>query len=87
MSGLNRGKFDIIADILREIESEAERTRVQTEVGIPTNRCKAYLQKLENHGLAEKEKQPTSLWKITDKGRQFLEEYKSVRKIIPRNNS
>ena len=74
-----RDKLKIYGDLLSVLndESKNERiilTRVQVRINAPFDRLKKYITDLSDLGLIEDE---TSL-KLTDKGRQFLREYKMV---------
>jgi predicted transcriptional regulator len=74
-----RDKMKIYGDLLSALcsESDAERivlTQVQLKIKVPFDRLKTYIKDLVNLGLVQDE---TSL-KLTQKGVQYLREYKRV---------
>jgi len=69
----------IYRDILSVVHSEAKRgqvvlTRIQLKTNVPFDRLKVYLLELRELGLIQDEPSP----KLTEKGKQYLTEYKTV---------
>jgi len=74
-----RDKLKIYGDLLSALNSEVSvdkimLTRVQAKINVPFDRLKTYISNLQELGLIEDE---TSL-KLTEKGKQYLEEYEKV---------
>jgi len=74
-----RDKLKIYGDLLSALHSEVSvnkimLTRVQAKINVPFDRLKTYISNLQELGLIEDE---TSL-KLTEKGKQYLEEYEKV---------
>jgi len=80
-----RARPQIFAEILKAITEEAETngevkiTRIQSRVYVPFDRFKEYLAEMRKMGLIEE-----SSLKITEKGRSYLEHYKSVKDFLVR---
>ena len=80
-----RDKLKIYGDLLLSLqaESNAEKivlTRVQFRIGVPYDRLKMYIANLVDLGMIQDE---TSL-KLTEKGKQYLEEYENVLDFMKR---
>jgi predicted transcriptional regulator len=78
MIKLRREKLKIYGDLLTVLNEEAKQekivlTRVQAKVNVPFDRLKKYLSELASVGLIEED----SL-KLTQKGKQFLDEYEKM---------
>jgi len=74
-----RDKLKIYGDLLSVLHSESGvkkivLIRVQAKVNVPFDRLKTYIAELVDLGLIQDE---TSL-RLTDKGKQYIEEYDSV---------
>ncbi len=74
-----RDKLKIYGDLLSVLNSEGDTekivlTRIQTRINVPFDRLKNYILELSELGLIQDEK---SL-KLTEKGKQFLREYKRI---------
>ncbi len=73
-----RDRLKIYGDLLSILnEPTTEKivlTRVQLRINVPFDRLKNYISELKELGLIQDE---TSL-KLTDKGKQYLKEYKTV---------
>ena len=55
-------------------------TRIQVKINVPFDRLKNYLSELNDLGLIENE----NTLKLTEKGRQYLEEYENVLDFMKR---
>ena len=55
-------------------------TRIQVKINVPFDRLKNYLSELNELGLIENE----NTLKLTEKGRQYLEEYENVLDFMKR---
>ncbi|HSV49958.1 MAG TPA: winged helix-turn-helix domain-containing protein, partial [Candidatus Acidoferrales bacterium] len=80
-----RDKLKIYGDLLTILNEEVDRekvvlTRIQVRLNVPFDRLKTYLTELSSLQLIENE---TSL-KLTEKGKQYLEEYESVLDFMKR---
>lgn len=73
-----RDKLKIYGDLLSILNETANEkvvlTRVQLRINVPFDRLKQYISELKELGLIQDE---NSL-KLTDKGKQYLKEYKAV---------
>ena len=80
-----RDKLRLYGDLLSVLKSEGDNekivlTRVQTRLNVPFDRLKNYIIELKELGLVEDE---TSL-KLTEKGKQYLKEYKQILDFMKR---
>ena len=79
-----RDKLKIYGDLLSIIgETTPDKivlTRVQIRMNVPFNRFKTYIAELKELGLVQDE---TSL-RLTDKGRQYVREYKAMLDFMTR---
>jgi predicted transcriptional regulator len=78
MIKLRREKLKIYGDLLAALNEEAKHekivlTRVQAKANVPFDRLKKYLSELVSVGLIDED----SL-KLTQKGKQFLDEYEKM---------
>jgi len=85
MKQLRRDRLKIYMDLLRIVRTESRKerivlTRIQQKSNVPFDRLKAYLIELKDRGLIEDENAP----KLTEKGRQSLEEYDQVLEFMKR---
>jgi predicted transcriptional regulator len=75
-----RDKMKIYGDLLSILQTERTDTEkivlihVQTKLNVPFDRLKTYLSDLEALGLIEDQ----TLYKLTQKGRQYLKEYRKI---------
>ena len=82
-----RDKMKIYGDLLSALNSEANNekivlTRVQVQINVPFDRFKNYVSELKELGLVQDETSP----KLTDKGKQYLKEYRKVIEFMKRMN-
>jgi len=80
-----RDKLKIYGDLLSILESERSAegivlTRLQVKLNVPFDRLKQYLEQLQDLGLVE----DASLPKLTEKGKQYINEYKNVLDFMKR---
>jgi predicted transcriptional regulator len=80
-----RDKLKIYGDLLSALrsESDAEKivlTKVQAKTKVPFDRLKTYITDLVNLGLVHDE----SSLKLTEKGKQYLREYRRVLDFMKR---
>jgi predicted transcriptional regulator len=80
-----RDKLKIYGDLLTALHNEARSgkvvlTRVQVQINVPFDRLKTYLSELAALGLIESEASP----RLTDKGIEYLREYRKVLEFIRR---
>lgn len=78
-----RARMDIYADILKAIGEESRKTNIVYEANLNFKRCKKYLNKLKENGLVEVKSRSPMAWTITEKGKEFLEEYDEMRRMAP----
>lgn len=74
---MRRDRLKIYGDLLSALYSSGEKiviTRVQSKINVPFDRLKKYIEELTELGLIQDE---TSM-KITEKGKRYLTEYKTV---------
>lgn len=76
-----RTKTRILADILRAVASEdgAKPTHIMYAANLSYERLNRYLAELEEKGLLQRNTEGEKVYfHITDKGRQFLSEFRKV---------
>jgi len=75
-----RDKMKLYGDLLSILQAERSDTEkivlihIQTKLNVPFDRLKSYLSDLENLDLIEDQ----ISYKITQKGRQYLREYRKI---------
>lgn len=75
----NRGRSDIIADILTALEKPELKTLVMYKCRLSYNQLKSYQKILTEKGLLEEK---NGRWVSTDRGRTYLRAYRTVAGII-----
>lgn len=79
-----RGKIQIYGDLLDIIEAEGKEkivlTHIQVRIHVSFDRLKKYLSDMKNLGLIDDENSP----KLTEKGKQYKQEYKMVLDFMQR---
>jgi predicted transcriptional regulator len=80
-----RDRLKIYGDLLSMLNAEHNNenivlTRIQVKINVPFDRLKNYLSELNDLGLIENE----STLKLTEKGKQYLEEYENVLDFMKR---
>ncbi len=79
-----RDKIKIYGDLLSALnEAEPEKivlSHVQVQINVPFDRLKNYLLDLKELNLIQNENEP----RLTEKGRQYLKEYKKVLEFMTR---
>lgn len=78
-----RSKLRILADILRVLETgEANVTKLMLEANLSHARLMKYLQELVEKELVTREENSREVrFRITKRGREFLEEFERIEKI------
>jgi predicted transcriptional regulator len=71
----NRSRVDIIADILEVVGSNAKKTKIMNQANLSFKLLQKYLAEIVNAQLVSFETEK-HLFKLEDKGREFLESYK-----------
>ncbi len=76
-----RSKLGIIYDILKIIDDEKEIkiTKLLSKANLSYSRLQGYIDYLEKNGLIKKENE---VYKITEKGLNFLREYKKFENFV-----
>ncbi len=76
-----RTKIGIVYDILKIIDEEKEIriTKLLSRANLSYSRLQGYIDFLEKNGLIKKENE---FYKITDKGLNFLREYKKFESFV-----
>ncbi len=72
---MNRGRIDIITDILNICKEQQNKTRIVYKTNLNFNLTGKYLDLLIKNGFLEKRE---NRYVITDKGRTFLEKAKEI---------
>lgn len=76
-----RTRTDIIAVILRTAANGVTKTKIMYNAYISYPQLKTYLAYLLENGLLERER-GSNLFKVTEKGTQFLRAHDDMRKIL-----
>jgi predicted transcriptional regulator len=80
-----RDRLKIYGDLLATLSAEpnSERivlTKIQLKINVPFDRLKKYIKELKSLDLIEDE----NTLKLTEKGRQYLDEYEAVLEFMKR---
>jgi predicted transcriptional regulator len=85
-NGNHRGRLDIIADILQASYGGTRKTYFMYRCNLSFRQCKSYLDFLTNKGFIcigdGKRNQDTTIFEITDKGKQFLRAYSGLMDLM-----
>ena len=77
-----RGLFDIIASLLEVLESGAcSKTTMASRANLATRGSRKYVNMILGFNLIVKD-EDRNFFKITEKGRRFLEEYRRLKMFI-----
>ncbi|MEM3157732.1 MAG: winged helix-turn-helix domain-containing protein [Nitrososphaerales archaeon] len=77
-----RGVFDIVGNLLEHLEAGAyAKTALASKANLSTRSSSKYISLILRVKLAVRD-ESTNLYKLTDKGRKFLEEYRKLRMLI-----
>ncbi len=79
-----RTRMDVYADILKAVGEKSRKTHIVYKANLNFKRCKKYLTTLRENGLVEVRSHSPLAWTITEKGKNFLKKYNSIRDLIPR---
>lgn len=83
LSYRNRTKYDIVEDILNELDQPRALGIVQRSVNLRWDFLKIIISKLEKNNLVQKEIfQDRIVFRRTSKGTVFLENYKNLKKMV-----
>ena len=79
-----RGWLEVVADILEAANNigGVNQTRIVYKANINFNRFKIYLEKLKKHDLLQEHSSGETFYKTTEKGRELLNLYRKIRKLI-----
>jgi predicted transcriptional regulator len=77
-----RSSTEIINKILESVASGATKTRIMYEAYMSYAQLKSYLDLMQNKELIEFEER-NHLYRITEKGRKFVELYKEINELVP----
>ena len=81
----NRSRMDISAAILEIAKGGAIKTRIMYSAFLSFPQLKEYLGLLTDQGLLERDEEK-KMYNTTDKGRRFLNIYKEVDGLVPKEN-
>ncbi len=85
-SSSHRGRLDIIADILDASLGGVKKTYLMYRCNLSFKQLKYYLEFLLHkkllHMVGDNKKSNPSLFKITGKGKKFLEAYKGLKSLM-----
>jgi predicted transcriptional regulator len=85
-SNSHRGSLDIIADILEASHCETRKTYLMYRCNMSFKQLKYYLEFLLKkellHTVAEDAEPNPGMFKITDKGKEFLRAYKGLKALV-----
>ena len=86
LSANHRGNFDIIADILDASFGGAKKTNLMYRCNLSFKQLKGYSGFLLGTGLlrlnGRTSKSDAAMFEVTEKGRQFLKAYKSLKALM-----
>lgn len=82
----HRGRLDIIADILGASVGQVRKTHLMYQCNLSFKQLRYYLafllKKQLLHAVADDEGSNPGLFKITDKGKEFLRAYKGLKGLM-----
>lgn len=76
-----RCSVEVIADILHIARNGARKTRIVYGANINFKLLNNYLKRLERSGLITTDPRDGAIIKTTEKGREYLRQYESLRKL------
>jgi predicted transcriptional regulator len=80
----NRSRHEVIAAILKSIESDETRTKIMYKAMLSNDQCKLYLESLIRGGLAhEGLKDGKNVYRVTPRGLKFLSFYAQMKELLP----
>lgn len=85
-NGKRRGNFDIINDILECALNPKLKTEIMYRANLSFSQLKIYLNLLTSTNLIEERNFSRIEYKTTEKGRQFISNYKEIQKILNSNS-
>lgn len=85
--GKRRGEFDIISDILECAINPLVKTEIMYKANLSFSQLKIYLNLLISTNLLEEINSSRREYKTTEKGKQFISNYKEIQKILNSSNN
>jgi predicted transcriptional regulator len=80
----NRGRFEVIAAILKAVGKEETRTKIMYRAMLGNVQCKLYLDSLVKSGLVHEVKSGDKvLYKVTPKAVRYLSHYNRMKELLP----
>lgn len=80
----NRGRFEVIAAILKAVDKEETRTKITYSAMLSHDQCKLYLDSLVKSGLVYEVKSGDKVvYKATPKAGKFLSYYNQMKELLP----
>jgi len=79
-----RSRTEIVATILETVRSGTTKTKIMYKAYLSYTQMKEYLQFLQERKLMEFES-GTQIYRITDKGLQFLKAYEEISGLVSRD--
>jgi predicted transcriptional regulator len=80
----NRGRFEVIAAILKAVDKEETRTKITYRAMLSHEQCKLYLESLIKSGLVlEVSDGGKVVYKTTPKAGKFLSYYSQMKELLP----
>jgi predicted transcriptional regulator len=76
----NRGRIDILADILSLSTEAVRKTHIMYGANLSYEQVSNYVEELQDKGFLEEV--TTKRYRITDKGRLYLEEYEALKRMM-----
>lgn len=79
-----RGRYEITAEILSTVRSPSSKTSIVYSANLSFGQAERYLDRCLEAGLIEFSREPTKKYQITEKGREFLNAFRKLKKIVER---
>src|SRR5690348_6086213 len=80
----NRSRYEVIAAILKSANKEETRTKIMYKAMLSNDQCKIYLDSLLQRGLIQEVYAGNkTVYRITQKGNQFLSYYDQMKELLP----
>jgi predicted transcriptional regulator len=80
----NRGRFEVIAAILKAVDKEETRTKITYTAMLSHDQCKLYLDSLIKSGLVREVNDGSKVvYKATPKADRFLSYYNQMKELLP----
>lgn len=83
----NRGRFEVIAAILKAVAKEETRTKIMYNAMLSSEQCRLYLDSLVKSGLVHEVNRGDKLvYKVTPKAGKFLSYHNQMKELLPVGN-